>query len=122
MTKDEIVKFLLDMAQNRDVLERYCPPECNSVMWTKAIREATELLKATPEWISVKDKLPPENDGMVLAIVSGKPLSNDVLEDAYELAEYTSDGWIIEMWPEWEGADVKYWMPLPEPPKGVGAE
>lgn len=70
------------------------------------------------EWISVNDRLP-DQSGEVLVIVSGNPQKNITLNYAYELAEYDPyDGWIIEMWPEWEDAVVTYWMPLPEMPKG----
>ena len=70
------------------------------------------------EWISVDDRLP-DQSGEVLVIVSGNPQKNITLDCAYELAEYDPyDGWIMEMWPEWEDAVVTHWMPLPEPPKG----
>ena len=70
------------------------------------------------EWISVKDKLP-DQSGEVLVIVSGNPQKNITLNAAFELAEYDPyDGWIMEMWPEWEDAVVTHWMPLPLPPKG----
>ena len=70
------------------------------------------------EWISVKDRLP-DQSGEVLVIVSGNPQKNITLNFAYELAEYDPyDGWIMEMWPEWEDAVVTHWMPLPLPPKG----
>lgn len=70
------------------------------------------------EWISVNDRLP-DGFGEVLVIVSGKPQKNITLDAAYELAEYDhGEGWIIEMWPEWEDAVVTHWMPLPHPPKG----
>ena len=65
------------------------------------------------EWISVRDKLP-DQSGEVLVIVSGNPQKNITLNCAYELAEYDPyDGWIMEMWPEWEDAVVTHWMPLP---------
>ena len=67
------------------------------------------------EWISVKDRLPETNE-LVLVIASGNPEKNITLYGACELAEYDSGGWILEMWPEWMGAVVTHWMPLPEPP------
>ena len=68
------------------------------------------------EWVSVEDALPPEHES-VLCIVSGKPKSNITLEDAYQLGSWNkADGWIIDEWLDWEGANVTWWMKLPEPP------
>ena len=61
-------------------------------------------------------ELPPDDD-MVLAIVSGKPGDNITLEDAYELASYGSDGWIVEQFELWETPTVTWWRPLPDPPE-----
>lgn len=81
------------------------------------MREAARTLKW--RWISVEERLP-DGDEPVLAVVSGWPVKNVELRDAYELARYApTEGWILEMWPEWEGAEVSYWMPLPEPPEDV---
>ena len=52
---------------------------------------------------------------LVLVIASGKPKENITLDNAVELATLYSDGWCLEMWPEWTGATVTHWMPLPEP-------
>ena len=101
--------------------------DCNNPSW-KWFPNNAEMLKlidyliangvTVQEWVSCKDRLPKET-GNVLAIVSGNPHKNITLDHAYELAEYDPDeGWIIEMWPEWEGAVVTHWMPLPEPPNG----
>ena len=95
----------------------------NMAYWgEKPIYEFADCLLANgvtvQEWISVDDKLP-DQSGEVLVIVSGNPQKNITLDCAYELAEYDPyDGWIMEMWPEWEDAVVTHWMPLPEPPKG----
>ena len=68
------------------------------------------------DWISVKDRLPNDDDS-ALVIVSGK-VGNITLDNAIELAQFSMDeGWILEMWPEWEDPKVRYWMPLPKPPK-----
>ena len=95
----------------------------NMAYWgEKPIYEFADCLLANgvtvQEWISVDDRLP-DQSGEVLVIVSGTPQKNITLNCAYELAEYDPyDGWIMEMWPEWEDAVVTHWMPLPEPPKG----
>ena len=68
------------------------------------------------EWISVEDRLP-DNDDIVMVIASGK-VGNITLVNAFKLATYSIDeGWILEMWPEWEEPKVTYWMPLPQPPE-----
>lgn len=72
-----------------------------------------EKLKAqVPRWIPVEERLP-ESDGDVLLIVNGK-VDNVTLIDAYELGSFSkSEGWILEMWPEWENPKVTHWVPLP---------
>ena len=83
-----------------------------------AILELDDMPTLTPpnEWVSVEKALPPEHE-TVLCIVSGKPKSNITLEDAYQLGSWNkADGWIIDEWLDWEGANVTWWMKLPESP------
>ena len=83
-----------------------------------AMRNPDAIPTLTPpnEWMSVKDALPPKHES-VLCIVSGKPKPNITLEDAYQLGSWNkADGWIIDEWLDWEGANVTWWMKLPEPP------
>ena len=81
-------------------------------------REVSSLRErlAADEWIDPAVELPPDDD-MVLAIVSGKPADNITLEDAYELASYGSDGWIVEQFELWETPTVTWWRLLPDPPE-----
>ena len=81
-------------------------------------REVSSLRErlAADEWIDPAVELPPDDD-MVLAIVSGKPVDNITLEDAYELASYGSEGWIVEQFELWETPTVTWWRPLPDPPE-----
>ena len=68
------------------------------------------------EWVSVENAMPPEHEP-VLCIVSGKPKPNIILEEACQLGSWNkADGWIIDEWLDWEGANVTWWMKLPEPP------
>lgn len=77
--------------------------------------EVSELRQTA--WISVKDRLP-EDDVMVLCVVSGKPRDWVTLDGAIEIASHSrTDGWIVETWPEWEDPKVTHWAPLPEPPE-----
>ena len=79
-------------------------------------KEIEKLRGQLPRWIPVTERLP-ELDELVLVIASGKPKENITLDGAIELATLYSDGWCLETWPEWTGANVTYWMPLPEPPE-----
>ena len=82
------------------------------------IEDIRSMPTLTPpnEWVSVENALPPEHES-VLCIVSGKPKPNITLEDAYQLGSWNkADGWIIDEWLDWEGANVTWWMKLPEPP------
>lgn len=82
-----------------------------------ALQQEIEKLRGQlPRWIPVTERLP-ELDELVLVIASGKPKENITLDGAIELATLYSDGWCLETWPEWTGANVTYWMPLPEPPE-----
>ena len=80
------------------------------------IREAIEVLRDA-SWISVADRLP-DDDVMVLCVVSGRPQTNITLDEAMEIASHSrTEGWIVEMWPEWDDPTVTYCMPLLEPPE-----
>lgn len=80
------------------------------------IREAIEVLRDA-SWISVADRLP-DDDVMVLCIVSGRPQTNITLDEAMEIASHSrTEGWIVETWPEWDDPTVTYWRPIPEPPE-----
>lgn len=69
-------------------------------------------------WIPVTERLPEDEDHLVLIQVSGKPEDYITLEDALMTASYdVADGWILETYPEWEDAHPVAWMPLPEPYK-----
>ena len=82
------------------------------------ILQLDDMPTLTPpnEWVSVENALPPEHEP-VLCIVNGKPKPNITLEDAYQLGSWNkADGWIIDEWLDWEGANVTWWMKLPAPP------
>lgn len=66
-------------------------------------------------WISTEDEVP-SNDEVVLALVNGK-CGNITFKNAYLLASYFKDGWLLEDYPDTEEFTVSYWLHLPEAPK-----
>lgn len=69
------------------------------------------------EWICAEDEVPVEECENVLCCVTGG-YRNVQFIDAFMLGSYYGeDGWVLEMYPEWENPPVTHWMPLPEPPK-----
>ena len=76
----------------------------------------TAVDAATVRWIPVTERLP-DNDDFVLVVACGQA-GNIRLDNAFQLGQFSmSEGWILEMWPEWEDPKVTNWMPLPEPPE-----
>ena len=114
--REKLVDIVCDATQINGCIHSCNHPPC--AMVSGIVDALIENGVTVQEWISVRDKLP-DQSGEVLVIVSGNPQKNITLNCAYELAEYDPyDGWIMEMWPEWEDAVVTHWMPLPLPPKG----
>ncbi|MBR5593914.1 MAG: DUF551 domain-containing protein [Bacteroidaceae bacterium] len=78
----------------------------------RALAVANELIEngvTVQEWISVKDRLP-ENDQRVLCFnYNGE----------YKVLRWNYIDWMWNSGIEWLKEDyVLYWMPLPQPPKG----
>lgn len=69
-------------------------------------------------WFSATKHIPEENE-LVLALVNGR-YRNIKFENAFQLCEYTQEGWLVTEFPEWEDAQITYWMHLPEPPSELG--
>ena len=126
MTKEEIAKALRLCGSSNIERCRKCAYQAEGAMmcFDKLNTDAADLIEAqaaeieklkalVPRWIPVKERLP-ESDKDVLLIVTGK-VDNVTLIDAREIGSFNkSEGWILEMWPEWEDPKVTHWMPLPE--------
>jgi len=63
------------------------------------------------EWISVKDKNPPDNGEDWLVLVKNKNKPDGIF--LYDVAQYECGEWNKSN--TWE--DVTHWMPLPAPPE-----
>ena len=127
MTKEQLVHGLrycsavgmCDDCALSTIQKEFGAPFCDDRLKSEAAdlieAQAAEIekLKAqVPRWIQVEERLP-ESDVDVLTIVTGK-VNNVTLIDAQEIGSFDkSEGWILEMWPEWEDPKVTHWMPLP---------
>ncbi len=69
---------------------------------------ADRLIKS--EWISVEDRLPDRNGTYLVIGKSGTP----------HIAHFYKDNIYFD--PHFSNRYAKYWMPLPEPPKGANNE
>lgn len=70
------------------------------------------------DWISVKDRLPPENQDIV-GKIKGAPCSElciVAVEDQFRGSFVATDITICGKWYNYREA-VTHWMPLPKPPK-----
>lgn len=106
MTHEEAAR-ILDPETSWDTLREYEDEKARLEACPEAFRVAAKALRDT-SWISVADRLP-DDDAMVLCIVSGKPRTNITLDEAMEIASYSrTDGWIVDAWPEWEDPTVTY--------------
>ncbi len=89
-------------------------------VYSEGVENKCPAFKQTKmEWISVEERLPENDDELVLVTASGKVQENITLLGAYFLATYSkNDGWILEGFEHWNGFEVAYWCKLPSPPDG----
>ncbi len=125
MTKAEIIKSLLDQALDRDSFVDDEDPDCIFAHDAKALREAAELLKVIPEWISVKDRTPclaVDKFKQILFIRKSVSFRIDGERRAFDAEDFdleTMDFKTVMV----DGKEVKlcteitHWMPLPKPPE-----
>lgn len=132
MTREEAIKVLEESKRQNEVMRDnpntfYKTSDIvngmkNAQKRIDAIQMAISALREQEErrWIPVTERLP-DNDDFVLVVASGQA-GNIRLDNAFELGQFSmSEGWILEMWPEWEDPKVTHWMPMPEPPEAEAA-
>ena len=88
----------------------------------KTAHEIANCVKYAPTvsgWISVKDRKP-EASGIYLTWCT----YHDIKRGFYRLSEYCAEngGWYDWISRDYGESYVRYWMPLPEPPKEVSED
>ena len=98
-------------------------PDERYTMLREALDMAMELLKAQePKWISVKDRLPKNDNEVITAykIDDEKAMKKRKGKLFVKTGNWTGYRW-ISVWDEYKSyateEEVLYWTPLPEPPK-----
>lgn len=80
------------------------------------LKKEIERLKGEREWISVKDRLPENDDDYLIIHRKFNRPETDIIEVfSYENNEWWDDGYEFKTNPDYR--TVIYWMPLPEKPK-----
>lgn len=111
-------KNLIEFIKSKEFLHRM-------VRSTKSVQELLiEFIEEQPKvdvpeinvgkMIPCSCDMPKYSDELLLIQCSGKPVHNIIFENAYALASYTEEGWILEGWPEWKEPKVLAWSPLPD--------
>lgn len=70
-------------------------------------------------WRSTEYELPVHSDEILLVQCNGR-YKHLVFNNAFKLASYTEEGWILDHYPDCENLEVIAWQPLPSAfkPKG----
>ena len=88
--------------------------ECVSLATLGEIIDNQPTIEPKQEWISVKDRLPPDGNKPYLTCrktVKGRT----VIESRYLHTSYESP--CVAYWEGKKNGEVTHWMPLPEPPE-----
>lgn len=110
MTEQEIIDDLKDL-----VMELHNEEECGHAA---RVQDAIELLEKqiSGGWIPTAERTPEHSDNFLLVQINGK-CKNITFDNAFQLATYTSEGWIVEGYEELGDVNVIAYKPLPEPYK-----
>ena len=87
-----------------------------SAAYTSGFEMAMKENEKTGGWIDAEHEVPPDSDHDVLCVITGD-YGNLHFEQGVLLGSYSkSEGWIVDLFPEWENVPVTHWRPIPEVP------
>ena len=119
MTKEQLVEVLRKNADENPC--QFTCEECNEAdCLTPVLRTAADLIEQqaariaeleakVPMWIPVTEKIPPDQEGVLVLTRSKNGVRN--VDKGY---------WAIDHFIHRGRAEVTHWMPLPEPPETDG--
>jgi hypothetical protein len=68
-------------------------------------------------WISVKDGLPEDNRFVIVCNDDGHMMIAQYVGESIWQWQYKYTNYDVDVWDDEEQGHVRWWMPLPEPPK-----
>jgi hypothetical protein len=68
-------------------------------------------------WISVKDGLPEDNRFVLVCNDDGHMMIAQYVGESIWQWQYKYTNYDVDVWDDEEQGPVRWWMPLPEPPK-----
>jgi len=68
-------------------------------------------------WISVKDGLPQDNRFVLVCNDDGRMMIAQYVGESIWQWQYKYTNYDVDVWYDEEQGPVRWWMPLPEPPK-----
>lgn len=119
VTVAEVLKVLDDMG---NAYERMClgvSPTgnysfaCSAALACVTMRAAVALIRQTPAWIHVSERLPEAGQE---CLVYSENTDDDFGRFA---ARFTGEHWVTNGGSSWNVKLLPYWMPLPEPPEAA---
>lgn len=121
MTKEQLVEVLRKNADENPC--QFACEECNEAdCLTPVLRTAADLIEQqaariaeleakVPRWIPVTEKIPPDQEEVLVLTMSKNSVRN--VDKGY---------WAIDHFIHRGRAEVTHWMPLPEPPETDGGD
>ena len=121
MTKEQLVEVLRKNADENPC--QFACEECNEAdCLTPVLRTAADLIEQqaariaeleakVPRWIPVTEKIPPDQEEVLVLTMSKNGVRN--VDKGY---------WAIDHFIHLGRAEVTHWMPLPEPPETDGGD
>lgn len=107
----------IDLKQAREFGDVFYAHDSAARMIVRAFLDNVPKVEGA-RWIPVTEGVPENGEDALVCVTDA--FDNVCLVNAFLLAQYDDESWILEMWPERENPGVTHWMPLPGGPEVEG--